>query len=127
MIGLLLFGVILGPRGLEFFDAQRPIADFFAQLGKLLLMFSAGLEIDVQQFRKTQIKAIGFGVATTIVPPLLGKWLAAEGVGRPLRYDKPMQQTMWALTLPQAAATIAATPVAYDTRNAARGSGCGIP
>jgi Kef-type K+ transport system membrane component KefB len=37
MIGLLLFGVLLGPHGLEFFGAQRPIADFFAELGKLLL------------------------------------------------------------------------------------------
>jgi Kef-type K+ transport system membrane component KefB len=41
MIGLLLFGVLLGPHGLEFFGAQRPIADFFAELGKLLLMLSA--------------------------------------------------------------------------------------
>jgi Kef-type K+ transport system membrane component KefB len=41
MIGLLLFGVQLGSHGLEFFGTQRPIADFFAELGKLLLMFSA--------------------------------------------------------------------------------------
>jgi Na+:H+ antiporter len=72
MIGLLLFGVLLGPHGLEFFGAQRPIADFFAELGKLLLMFSAGLEIDVDQFRKAQTRAIGFGVATTMAPQLLG-------------------------------------------------------
>ena len=72
MIGLLLLGVLLGPHGLEFFGTQRPIADFFAELGKLLLMFSAGLEIDVDQFRKAQTRAIGFGVATTLAPQLFG-------------------------------------------------------
>jgi hypothetical protein len=35
MIGLLLFGVQLGSHGLKFFGTQRPIADFFAELGKL--------------------------------------------------------------------------------------------
>ena len=47
MVGFLLFGVVLGPHVLGFFDEHRPIADFFAELGKLLLMFSAGLEVDV--------------------------------------------------------------------------------
>jgi predicted Kef-type K+ transport protein len=47
MIGLLLFGIILGPHVLGFFGEKRPIADFLAELGKLLLMFSAGLPIIV--------------------------------------------------------------------------------
>ena len=46
-VGLLLFGVVLGPHVLGLFGEDRPIANFFAVLGKLLLMFSAGLEIDV--------------------------------------------------------------------------------
>ena len=72
MVGLLLFGVLLGPHVLGFFGEDRPVADFFAELGKLLLMFSAGLEIDVALFRKAQTRAIIFGLATTIVPLLLG-------------------------------------------------------
>lgn len=72
MIGLLLFGVVLGPHVLGFFGEQRPIADFFAELGKLLLMFSAGLEIDIVQFRKAQARAVSFGIATTIAPLLFG-------------------------------------------------------
>ena len=52
MVGLLLFGVALGPHVLGFFGEFRPIADFFAELGKLLLMFSAGLEIDIALFRR---------------------------------------------------------------------------
>jgi Kef-type K+ transport system membrane component KefB len=69
---LLLFGVILGPHVLGFFGEDRPIANFFAELGKLLLMFSAGLEIDVGLFRRVQSRSIGFGLITTSVPLLLG-------------------------------------------------------
>src|SRR3954452_16283272 len=72
MVGLLLFGVILGPHVLEVFGANHPIASFFAELGKLLLMFSAGLEVDVALFRKAQTRAIVFGIATTMLPLLLG-------------------------------------------------------
>src|SRR5947209_4479484 len=54
IVGLLLSGVALGPHVLGVFGEHRPIADFFAELGKLLLMFFAGLEIDLALFRKTR-------------------------------------------------------------------------
>lgn len=54
MVGLLLFGVLLGPHVFGFFGEHRPIASFFAELGKLLLMFGAGLEIDISLFRRFQ-------------------------------------------------------------------------
>lgn len=72
MVGLLLFGVVLGPHVLELFGENYPVASFFAELGKLLLMFSAGLEVDVMLFRKAQKRAIMFGVATTMMPLLFG-------------------------------------------------------
>jgi Kef-type K+ transport system membrane component KefB len=72
MVGLLLFGVIIGPYVLDVFGKDRPIADFFADLGKLLLMFSAGLEINITLFRKVQTRAIIFGIVTTTVPLILG-------------------------------------------------------
>jgi Kef-type K+ transport system membrane component KefB len=75
MVGLLLFGVALGPHVLGFFGEHRPIADFFAELGKLLLMFSAGLEIDMALFRRAQTRAITFGLVTTTVPLLFGTLL----------------------------------------------------
>jgi uncharacterized protein YybS (DUF2232 family) len=40
-------------------------------------------------------------------------------VGRAFGYTRAARLTMWALTLPQVAATLAATLVAYDTVNAA--------
>jgi Kef-type K+ transport system membrane component KefB len=76
MVGLLLFGVVLGPHALGLFGEERPIANFFAELGKLLLMFSAGLEVDVVLFRKAQTRSIIFGLATTIAPLFLGTLVA---------------------------------------------------
>lgn len=71
-VGLLLGGVIVGPYVLEVFGAQRPIAEFMAEIGKLLLMFFAGLEIDLALFRLTRHRSIAFGLTTTVVPLLLG-------------------------------------------------------
>jgi Kef-type K+ transport system membrane component KefB len=72
VVGLLLAGVVFGPYVLDLFGEKTPIASFFADLGKLLLMFFAGLEIDLDLFRKAQRKSITFGVITTGFPLLLG-------------------------------------------------------
>ena len=72
-VGLLLSGVIVGPYVLGFFGPQRPIADFLAEIGKLLLMFFAGLEIDLALFRRARNHSIAFGLATTAIPLLLGR------------------------------------------------------
>jgi Kef-type K+ transport system membrane component KefB len=72
VVGLLLSGVVLGPHVLGVFGERRPIADFFAELGKLLLMFFAGLEIDIAQFRRERSKSMIFGLVTTLIPLLLG-------------------------------------------------------
>jgi Kef-type K+ transport system membrane component KefB len=71
-VGLLLSGIFVGPYGLDLIGQHRPIADFFAELGKLLLMFFAGLEIDLNRFRAARHKTIIFGLWTTCMPLLLG-------------------------------------------------------
>ncbi|ANY80905.1 hypothetical protein BB934_23955 [Microvirga ossetica] len=71
-VGLLLSGVIVGPHVLGFFGTDRPIADFLAELGKLLLMFFAGLEIDLALFRRARKRSVTFGLITTTLPLLLG-------------------------------------------------------
>jgi Kef-type K+ transport system membrane component KefB len=75
MVGLLIFGIVLGPHVLSFLGEQRPVAEFFAELGKLLLMFSAGLEIDLALFRQVQTRSVIFGTVTTGVPLLFGTFL----------------------------------------------------
>jgi Kef-type K+ transport system membrane component KefB len=72
VVGLLLSGIVIGPHGLDVIGTNRPIADFFAGLGKLLLMFCAGLEIDLALFRRARNRVIAFGLLTTSLPLLLG-------------------------------------------------------
>jgi Kef-type K+ transport system membrane component KefB len=76
-VGLLLAGVVIGPYGFGFVGQHRPVADFFAELGKLLLMFGAGLEVDLALFKKARKRAITFGILTTSLPLLLGTGVAA--------------------------------------------------
>src|SRR6266705_2707959 len=70
-VGLLLSGVLVGPYVLDIFGKVRPIADFLAELGKLL-MFFAGLEINLELFRRARNRSIALGVATTVIPLVLG-------------------------------------------------------
>jgi Kef-type K+ transport system membrane component KefB len=72
LVGLLIFGVLLGPHALGLADENHPIVQFFGDLGRLMLMFSAGLDIDINQFRRVQTRSIIFGVVTTMVPQALG-------------------------------------------------------
>jgi Kef-type K+ transport system membrane component KefB len=70
---------VFGPHVLDLFGEHRPIVEFFGDLGKLLLMFFAGLEIDLALFRRTRVRSVIFGVLTTLLPLLLGtivgEWL----------------------------------------------------
>jgi Kef-type K+ transport system membrane component KefB len=72
LVGLLVFGAVLGPHALDVAGPNHPIAQFFADLGKLMLLFTAGLEIDIKLFRQAQTRAIIFGLITTAVPQVLG-------------------------------------------------------
>jgi Kef-type K+ transport system membrane component KefB len=72
VVGFLLCGVVIGPHCLAVLGEHAPVADFFAEIGKLMLMFCAGLEINLALFRKAQGRSIMFGIITTMVPLLLG-------------------------------------------------------
>jgi Kef-type K+ transport system membrane component KefB len=64
--------MLIGPHGLDVFAQNAPVADFLSDLGKLLLMFFAGLETDLVLFRKARKKTMTFGLVTTTLPLLLG-------------------------------------------------------
>jgi Kef-type K+ transport system membrane component KefB len=59
-------------------------------------------------------------VAGMVAALILGKGMAAAITGRAFGYARQARLTMCALTLPQVAATLAATLVGYNTLNAAR-------
>jgi Kef-type K+ transport system membrane component KefB len=72
VVGLLLAGVVIGPHGLQLISENHPIAGFFSQIGRLLLMFFAGLEIDLALLQKAKNRLYIFGLLTTLTPLLLG-------------------------------------------------------
>ena len=72
VVGLLFAGILLGPHVLDIFGKERPIADFMSELGKLLLMFYAGLEVNLTLFRQSRRKVTIFGILTTTFPLVLG-------------------------------------------------------
>jgi Kef-type K+ transport system membrane component KefB len=90
VVGLLLAGVLFGPHALNVGPKSHEVGQFFADVGKLLLMFFAGLEIDPVQFRRTGRRSLVFGLLTLSIPTLSGiivgvffgySWLSALLIG----------------------------------------------
>jgi Kef-type K+ transport system membrane component KefB len=75
-IGFLLAGLILGPHGFGALQEQGPVLLFFADLGKLLLMFFAGFEVDADEFARARNKSALFGALSFALPFLAGTGLA---------------------------------------------------
>lgn len=72
VVGLMAAGVLFGPHGLQVGPKHKEVAEYFAEVGKLLLMFFAGLEIDLQQFQRTRNRSVVFGLATFSLPLIAG-------------------------------------------------------
>jgi Kef-type K+ transport system membrane component KefB len=98
------------------------VAEFFAEIGKLLLMFFAGLEIDLSQFRRTGGRSLVFGFLTFSIPLVVGAgvgllagygWLAAVLIGSLLASHTllgfPILQRMKLVTDEAVAVTIGGT------------------
>lgn len=71
IVGLLLAGTIVGPKGFGYIEAAGVI-DVLGKVGLLYLMFLAGLEIDLNQFKKERKNTFVFGALTFLIPQLLG-------------------------------------------------------
>lgn len=71
VLGTLLAGVILGPVLLNFVPYDDSIR-LLSNLGVVMLMFLAGLETDLEQFRKAGKSAFVIALLGILVPLLLG-------------------------------------------------------
>ena len=76
LVGLLVAGIILGNDGLQLLNKDSETMKLLSDVGKIYLMFVAGLEIDLEEFRKKKNRALGFGVATFIFPLVFGFGIA---------------------------------------------------
>ncbi|MCC5906846.1 MAG: cation:proton antiporter, partial [Balneolaceae bacterium] len=74
VVGLILAGAIIGPNGLSWIEA-RGVIDVLGTIGLLYLMFLAGLEINLQQFKKDQKNTLIFGALTFLIPQISGTFI----------------------------------------------------
>ncbi|MFL5752514.1 MAG: cation:proton antiporter [Bacteroidia bacterium] len=71
IIGLILAGIIIGPNTLHIIDKSNSF-ELFSKTGLLYIMFLAGLEIDMQEYRQNRSKSLVFGALTFFIPISLG-------------------------------------------------------
>ncbi len=76
IIGLIVSGVIIGPHGLNILEKSSAV-ELFSTIGLLYIMFIAGLELDMNEFRANRYKSLVFGFLTFIIP---------LGIGYPVCY-----------------------------------------
>ena len=72
LVGLLAAGVLLGPNGLHLLQKDSETLSLLSEIGLLYLMFVAGLEVDIAEFRKKKYRSITFGSLTFIIPLIVG-------------------------------------------------------
>lgn len=71
IIGLIVSGTAIGPHGLNVL-AKNSAVELFSTIGLLYIMFIAGLELDLSDFKKTRNKSLIFGFLTFIIPIAIG-------------------------------------------------------
>jgi len=71
IIGLIVSGIIIGPSGLNILEKSL-FVDVFSTIGLLYIMFIAGLELDLNEFKANRNKSILFGFLTFSIPIGIG-------------------------------------------------------
>lgn len=74
IIGIIIGGMLIGPYGFGLMEDSDRI-QFLSTIGLVYLMFSAGLEVDINQFMRVRSRALIFGFITFIFPQLMGMGL----------------------------------------------------
>ncbi len=75
IIGLIFAGTVLGPNGFGILERDEAIV-LFGSVGLHYIMFLAGLEIDLNDFKKNRNKSFIFGGLTFFIPMILGTVVA---------------------------------------------------
>lgn len=71
LLGLIIAGAVIGPNGLHILSRDSSIV-VTGTTGLLYIMFLAGLEIDMGDFKKNKWKSLTFGLYTFAIPLVLG-------------------------------------------------------
>ena len=71
LLGLIIAGAVVGPNGFNLMERDSSII-LSGTAGLLYIMFLAGLEIDLADFKKNSRKSMVFGLYTFLIPMALG-------------------------------------------------------
>ncbi len=71
IIGMILAGVLIGGHGFNILERDSSF-ELFGKVGLYYIMFLAGLEMDMADFKKNKKKAFVFGLITFTIPTVLG-------------------------------------------------------
>lgn len=71
LLGLIIAGAIIGPHGFNLVLRDSSII-LSGTAGLLYIMFLAGLEIDMEDFKRNSTKSLAFGMYTFLIPMILG-------------------------------------------------------
>ena len=71
IVGIVVFGAIIGPGALEFVEHSSAI-ELLGEVGLIYLLFTVGLELDIQGFKEAPENAALFGLASFFIPFLAG-------------------------------------------------------
>jgi Kef-type K+ transport system membrane component KefB len=71
IVGLIAAGIIVGPYGLNLILRDSSI-ELFSTVGLLYIMFIAGVEVDINGFKRNKIKSIVFSAYSFTIPAALG-------------------------------------------------------
>lgn len=69
--GMVLAGMLIGPYGLNIL-AKDGSFDLFAHVGLIYLMFLAGLEMNMGNFRKNRVGTFTLGIMAFVIPMVMG-------------------------------------------------------
>ena len=73
IIGMILAGIVVGEYGFNILERDSSF-ELFGKVGLYYIMFLAGLEMDLEGFKKNRTKALVFGLLTFMIPMFLGIW-----------------------------------------------------
>src|ERR1700760_2703990 len=71
IVGFIIAGATVGPYGLNLLTKNLAI-ELFATIGLLYIMFIAGIELNLTEFKRQKHKSFAFGFLTFSIPIIIG-------------------------------------------------------
>jgi len=103
LLGLIIAGAVIGPHGLNLVLRDSSII-LSGSAGMLYILFTAGLEMDMADFKQSSVRSLAFGLYTYLFPMLFGV-ISGYGI---LGYSLPSSLLLGALFASQ---TLIAYPI----------------